>query len=198
MACCPPFISTCSAIACKFDPPTLHHNIQTRWNSSGSFFVLYFLKDKSEVVMEDVMDIWERMYEKAKEQYHPEDVSPFVYAHHVVCALEAENGEIYTGFCIESCSGVLNLCAERVATLNMYVNSGQTKIKRLIAFRDSAPSGGGSGMPCGACREFLYQLNEENEDMEIMLDYEKRETVILKELIPNWWGHERFAEAKRG
>ena len=110
--------------------------------------------------MEDVMDIWERMYEKAKEQYHPEDVSPFVYAHHVVCALEAENGEIYTGFCIESCSGVLNLCAERVATLNMYVNSGQTKIKRLIAFRDSAPSGGGSGMPCGACREFLYQLNE--------------------------------------
>ena len=46
------------------------------------------------------MDIWERMYEKAKEQYHPEDVSPFVYAHHVVCALEAENGEIYTGFCI--------------------------------------------------------------------------------------------------
>ena len=154
--------------------------------------------NKSEVVMEDVMDIWERMYEKAKEQYHPEDVSPFVYAHHVVCALEAENGEIYTGFCIESCSGVLNLCAERVATLNMYVNSGQTKIKRLIAFRDSAPSGGGSGMPCGACREFLYQLNEENEDMEIMLDYEKRETVTLKELIPNWWGHERFAEAKRG
>ena len=56
--------------------------------------------NKSEVVMEDVMDIWERMYEKAKEQYHPEDVSPFVYAHHVVCALEAENGEIYTGFCI--------------------------------------------------------------------------------------------------
>lgn len=34
------------------------------------------------------MDIWERLYIKAKEQYHPEDVSPFVYAHHVVCALE--------------------------------------------------------------------------------------------------------------
>ena len=27
------------------------------------------------------MDIWERMYEKAKEQYHPEEVSPFIYAH---------------------------------------------------------------------------------------------------------------------
>lgn len=126
------------------------------------------------------MDIWERMYEKAKEQYHPEEVTPFVYAHNVVCALEAENGEIYVGFCIESCSGVLNLCAERVAALNMYVNSGQTKIKRLIAFRDSAPNGGGSGMPCGACREFLYQFNEENENIEIMYDYEKKRDNHIK------------------
>ena len=57
------------------------------------------------------MDIWERLCEAAKPQYHPEDVTPFVYAHHVVCALESENGDIYTGFCIESCSGVMNLCA---------------------------------------------------------------------------------------
>ena len=35
------------------------------------------------------MDIWERMYEKAKDQYHPEEVSPFIYAHNVVCAIEA-------------------------------------------------------------------------------------------------------------
>ena len=123
------------------------------------------------------MGIWDELFEKAREQYHPEEVSPFVYAHHVVCALEAENGEIYTGFCIESCSGVMNLCAERVAALNMYVNSGQTKIKRMIAFRDKAPYGEGSGMPCGACREFLYQLNEENEDVEIMVDFATKETI---------------------
>lgn len=69
------------------------------------------------------MDIWNKSCEKAKQEYRPEDVSPFVMAHHVVCALEAENGEIFTGFCIESCSGVMNLCAERVAALNMYMNS---------------------------------------------------------------------------
>lgn len=142
------------------------------------------------------MDIWERLYGKAKALYHPEEVSPFVYAHHVVCAIEAENGEIYTGFCIESCSGVMNLCAERVAALNMYVNSGQTRIRRLIAFRDRAPYGDGSGLPCGACREFLYQLNEENEDMEIMVDYETGEVVKLKALMPGWWGKERYAAAK--
>lgn len=131
--------------------------------------------------------VWRR-YSQSGQQYHPEEVSPFVYAHHVVCALEAENGEIYTGFCIESCSGVMNLCAERVAALNMYVNSGQTKIKRMIAFRDKAPYGEESGMPCGACREFLYQLNEENEDMEIMVDFSTKETIRLKELMTKWWG----------
>lgn len=80
--------------------------------------------------------------------------------------------------------------------LNMYVNSGQTKVKHFIAFRDKAPYGMGNGMPCGACREFFYQLNEENEKMEIMEDFEQRKTVTLKELMPNWWGKDRYAEAK--
>lgn len=143
------------------------------------------------------MDIWNTLYEKAKQEYHPEDVSPFVMAHHVVCALEAENGEIFTGFCIESCSGVMNLCAERVAALNMYVNSGQTVVKRLIAFMDKAPYGKGSGIPCGACREFFMQLDEKNEDMEIMVDFEKRETLTLKDVTPLWWGKERYKNAKK-
>ena len=140
------------------------------------------------------MDIWEKLYEKAKQQYHPNDVSPFVYAHHVVCAVESESGEIFTGFCIEACSGVMDLCAERAAALNMYVNSGQTVIKRLIAFRDTPPTEKitGSGMPCGACREFLMQLSEQNRDMQIMTDYETRKTVTLGELMPNWWGECRY------
>lgn len=141
------------------------------------------------------MDIWDRLYERAKEQYRPEEVSPFIYAHHVVCALESENGEIYTGFCIESYSGVMDLCAERVAALNMYVNSGQTVVKRLIAFRDSPPHGGVSGMPCGACREFFMQLSLKNKDMEIMADLDKREIVTLEELTPNWWGMDRYTQA---
>ena len=141
------------------------------------------------------MDIWEKLCAVAQEQYHPGDVSPFIYAHHVVCALESENGEIYTGFCIESCSGVMDLCAERVAALNMYLQSGQTVVKRLIAFRDRPPYGGGSGMPCGACREFFLQLSDKNRDMQIMTDYDRRETVALGELMPAWWGDERYENA---
>lgn len=133
------------------------------------------------------MDIWQELYEKARAQYGPQEVSPFVCAHHVVCALESENGGVYTGFCIESCSGVMDLCAERVAALNMYLQSGQTVVRRLIAFRDRPPYGGGSGMPCGACREFFLQLSEKNRNMEILVDFETRETVRLESLVPNWW-----------
>lgn len=143
------------------------------------------------------MDIWEKLYNEAKKEYHPETVSPFIDAHHVVCAIEAENGEIYTGFCIEGASGVIALCAERVAGLNMYIQSGQTVVKRLIAFRNEPPTGNG-GMPCGACREFFMQLSDKNKDMEIMLDYNSRKTIKLIDLMPHWWGWIRYDNAPKG
>ena len=136
------------------------------------------------------MDIWEDMYNKAKKEYHREDVSPFIVAYHVVAAVESEDGKIFTGFCIESASGVMNLCAERVAALNMYINTGKTKIKMLIVFMDKPPHNG--EMPCGACREFLMQLDKDNKDMEILTDYETRTTIKLSEVLPNWWGNKRY------
>ena len=47
------------------------------------------------------MDIWEKMYEEAQKLYNPHEVSDFVYANHVVAAVEAEDGQIFTGFCME-------------------------------------------------------------------------------------------------
>ncbi len=138
------------------------------------------------------MDIWEEMYLKAKDEYHPVEVSPFIDAHHVVAAVEsAKTGKIYTGFCIEGASGVINLCAERVAALNMYINEGNMVVKRMIAFRDHPPKENG-GMPCGACREFFMQAAYENRNMEILIDYDTRKTVLLADLIPNWWGDKRY------
>ena len=138
------------------------------------------------------MDIWEEMYLKAKEEYHPEDISPFLTAHHVVAALQsAKTGKIYTGFCIEGASGVMNLCAERVAALNMYLSEHNLVVSRMIAFRDHPPKVIG-GMPCGACREYFMQAAFENRNMEILIDYESRKTIKLEELIPNWWGDKRY------
>lgn len=138
------------------------------------------------------MDIWTKLLEAAKKEYHPEDLSPFFYSNHVACAIEAEDGTIYTGFCIEGASGVLNLCAERVAAINMIVNSHQTFIKRILVMRDKAPYEEGNFLPCGACREFLMQLDIKNQETEILTDYEMRKTIRLGELIPKWWGMERY------
>ena len=38
------------------------------------------------------------------------------------------------------------------------------------------------------------QLALENKKMEIMVDYEKRETITLEKLIPQWWGTERYEQ----
>ncbi len=151
------------------------------------------VKDPSE---EKGTDVWEKMYKMAKNEYYPVEVSPFITAHHVVAAIEStQTGEIYTGFCIEGASGVIALCAERVAGLKMYAAEGNTEVRRLIAFRDKPPMGTG-GSPCGACREFFMQLDYRNRNMDIMVNYKTRETIKLKDLIPNWWGDKRYKEAK--
>ena len=46
------------------------------------------------------------MYEEAQKLYNPHEVSDFVYANHVVAAVEAEDGQIFTGFCMEGTCGV--------------------------------------------------------------------------------------------
>lgn len=138
------------------------------------------------------MDIWEKLYQEAKKHYKPHDLSPFFYSNHVSCAIEAQDGTIYHGFCIEGASGVLNLCAERIAAINMIVNSNQTVIKRLLVMRDKPPYSEGNFIPCGACREFLLQLDIKNKETEILLDYDSKKTIKLKELLPKWWGEERY------
>lgn len=46
------------------------------------------------------MDKWQEMYERAQPLYDPREVSPSVYANHVVSAIEAADGKIYTDFCM--------------------------------------------------------------------------------------------------
>lgn len=140
------------------------------------------------------MEIWNKLCDEAKKEYHPEKVSPFIDAHHVACAIESENGEIFTGFCIEGASGVIALCAERVAALNMYMKSGQKIVKRLVCYVDGLPDGTGGWTPCGACREFFLQLSDKNKDMEILIDVNNYKTVKLIDLLPDWWGWERYSK----
>ena len=136
------------------------------------------------------MDIWEELYTEAKKYYKPTEVNSFVYTNHVVCAVQSKSGKIYTGYCIEGTGGTINLCAERMALINMYQDSGETEVQRIVAFRDTPPTEFG-GMPCGICRETLMQFSINNENTEILVDYDTREVVSLRELLPKWWGKMR-------
>ena len=130
--------------------------------------------------------IWSRLYEAAKAKLNPRVISPFVDAGGVAAAILTEDGNIYTGVCIDtSCS--LGMCAERNAIANMITN-GESRITKLVCVM----SDGSVGSPCGACREFLMQLAHENKEMEILVDYETRQTITLGELLPNWWGEYRY------
>ena len=145
------------------------------------------------------MDIWEKLCQAAQAEYRPEELSPFIYAHHVVAAIEAEDGRIFTGFCIESASGVLNLCAERVAAVNMLSAGGGTFIRRIVAFRDTVPSSDVdvcNFLPCGACLDFFMQLDHRNKQTEILTDLASRKTVTVSELLPHFWGEERYKGGK--
>lgn len=99
-----------------------------------------------------------------------------------------KQGNIYVGVCIDTAC-TLGMCAERNAIANMITN-GESQIDKVVAVMPD----GRVGSPCGACREYMMQLDKNSGEIEILLDIETKKTVRLKELVPNWWGYDRFRE----
>ena len=131
-------------------------------------------------------DIWEKLYNAAKKVQNARTVSPFIEAGGVAAAILTKGGNIYVGVCIDTAS-TLGMCAERNAIANMITN-GESQIEKLVAIMPD----GKVGSPCGACREYMMQLDKDSGEIEILVNYETRKTVRLKELIPDWWGKTRF------
>lgn len=133
-------------------------------------------------------DIWTKLYNEAKSKLNPRVISPFIDAGRVAAALLTDKGNIYTGVCIDtSCS--LGMCAERNAIANMITND-ESKVLKLVCVM----SDGSVGFPCGACREFLMQLDKDSPKIEILTDFSAQTAVTLEKLVPNWWGKERMEQ----
>ena len=132
--------------------------------------------------------MWNKLYNEAIKVQNSRAISPFIEAGSVSAAILTKKGNIYVGVCIDTCSG-LGMCAERNAIANMITN-GEHEIEKIVAVMPD----GKVGSPCGACREFLMQLSKSSEDIEILLDIDTMDTVKLKDLVPNWWGKDRFNE----
>lgn len=132
------------------------------------------------------MDIWDKLYNAAIKVQNDRSISPFVDAGGVAAALVTKAGNIYVGVCIDTACN-LGMCAERNAIANMITN-GESKIDKIVAVMGN----GKVGSPCGACRESMMQLDKNSGEIEILTDCEKKTTVRLKELVPDWWGKDRF------
>ena len=126
--------------------------------------------------------IWTELYDAAKAVLNARRISEYVTCGEVAAAIESKSGKIYTGICVDTCS-TLGICAERNAIFSMLTN-GEHEIRRVLALRPD----GGSGAPCGACRELMVQLMPETYgDIEIMMNMQTGKTVTMRELTPHWW-----------
>ncbi len=126
-------------------------------------------------------DTWDRLYLAARKVQGNREISSTVEAGGVSAALLTEAGNIYVGVCIDTaCS--LGMCAERNAIANMITN-GESRIIKIVAVMGN----GKVGMPCGVCRELMMQLDPKAGETEILCDYETKQVVKLRELLPNWW-----------
>lgn len=132
------------------------------------------------------MDIWNKLYSEAKARLNSRTISPFIEAGSVAAAILTDKGNIYTGVCIDTAC-TLGMCAERNAIANMITN-GESKIVKLVCVMQN----GKAGSPCGACREYLMQLDKDSPKIEILVDFITQKAITLGELFPDWWGTERM------
>jgi cytidine deaminase len=133
------------------------------------------------------------LIEKAKSVINPQKIGNYLVGD-VGCALLTDQDNVYLGVCIDSGSGI-GFCAEHSAIAAM-VTAGEYRIKRIVAvWRDAHDTYILS--PCGRCREFIRQIDKDNLETEVILDYDK--VVTLAELLPyHAWFHKTSAGAALG
>ena len=97
-------------------------------------------------------------------------------------AVVSESGRVYTGVSIDT--GGWGLCAERSAIAAM-VTAGEYRILQVVAVWQEW-QGGDRALwvlpPCGICRDFMRQIDEDNMDAEVILG--PSESKRLAELLP--------------
>ena len=126
--------------------------------------------------------VWKEMLDAAKAVLKERKINDYFSCGEVAAAVRSQSGRIYTGICIDTCSG-LGVCAERNAIFNMLTNGEQEIDKVLCIMPD-----GSNGAPCGACRELMVQLMAGHyRDVEILLDYKTDRIVKLGDITPEWW-----------
>lgn len=121
----------------------------------------------------------DELIDVARQRLNPHRVGDRLFGD-VAAALLTQDGNQYTGVCIDTPSGT-GFCAEHAAIAAM-VTGGEYRIARIVAvWRDDAgklyvlP-------PCGRCRELMRQVDDANIDAQVILGHGR--SAPLRELLP--------------
>lgn len=123
----------------------------------------------------------QELIQKASSVINARKVDDVNFVGQVGCALVTDKGNIYTGVCIDTGAG-MGFCAEANAIGSM-VTAGESKIETIVATRKDDNGDTYVVSPCGRCRQFIYALNKENLNTEVILS--KDSVIKLSELLPH-------------
>lgn len=122
------------------------------------------------------------LIEKAKSIVKPKKMRHGLTTADCGCALITNKGNLYVGVSIDTSSS-MGFCAEHSAIASMVTNQ-EYKIKRIVAVLEDETV----LPPCGRCREFMYQIDKDNLETEILIKQDK--VVKLKDILPYAWDEE--------
>jgi cytidine deaminase len=129
----------------------------------------------------------------AAQALNPQQLADGSWAADVGAAVEAADGQVFTG---ASIGGYLAVCAEQSA-LTQLVSTTAPRIRRVVAvWRDPADGALHILPPCGRCREFMRVLDQANLDAQIILGPDHTSTLADLLPLPGW--HAEPAERSRG
>jgi len=116
---------------------------------------------------------------RAAEALNPQMLAEGFWVADVGAAVEAEDGQVFTGACI---GGYLSICAE-LGALSQLVAATAPTITRVVAvWRHPADAVLHVIPPCGRCRELIRTLSQQNLEATVILGPDH--TTTLRDLLP--------------
>jgi len=130
--------------------------------------------------------MFEELINHAMTVLDPRQLSTTAEAATVAAAILTASGNVYIGVSIETaCS--MGFCAEHAAAAAM-ITAGESQIVKMVAINKR----GNILPPCGRCREFIAQLNDDNIHAKILIN--RQHFLTLNELLPYDWRQSKYKE----
>lgn len=96
----------------------------------------------------------------------------------VAAVLEDSSGHLHGGVNVENSSYGMSMCAERAAVFAA-VASGSVRFRKMVIYSPDGPP-----LPCGACRQVLWEFCDEDFRITVATDGVPSREYLLGDLLP--------------